>query len=91
LERTLVLADADELTVDDLPESVRTPASVGALAVQEVGDDDLSVKRHTAQLEAQLIRRALVRTGGNRTSAADLLELSPRALRYKIKDYEITD
>ena len=91
LERALVLAEASELTVEDLPETVRTPARVGPLAVPEVGDDDLSVKRHTAQLEAQLIRRALVRTGGNRTSAADLLELSPRALRYKIKDYEIVD
>jgi two-component system response regulator AtoC len=89
LERALVLAEDAELTLDDMPEHVRTPASVGALAVQGVGDDDLSVKRHTAQLEAQLIRKALVRTGGNRTSAADLLELSPRALRYKIKDYEI--
>lgn len=90
LERALVLAEDTELTLHDLPEEVCTPASVGALAVQEVGEDDLSVKRHTAQLEAQLIRKALVRTGGNRTSAADLLELSPRALRYKIKDYDIT-
>ena len=30
---------------------------------------------------------ALDRTGGNKTHAADLLELSPRALRYKIQEY----
>ena len=51
---------------------------------------DLSVKRQTAQLERFLIQRALVRTGGNRTAAAQLLELSPRALRYKIQDYGLT-
>ncbi|MGI9626811.1 MAG: sigma-54-dependent transcriptional regulator [Longimicrobiales bacterium] len=90
LERALVLAEHTEISLDDLPENVRTPAT-GSFAVEELADDDLSVKRHTAQIEAQLIRKALVRTGGNRTSAAELLDLSPRALRYKIKDYEIAD
>ena len=37
----------------------------------------------------ELIRRALLRTGGNRTRAAELLELSYRALLYKIKEYRI--
>ncbi|MFV2005811.1 MAG: helix-turn-helix domain-containing protein [Longimicrobiales bacterium] len=50
-------------------------------------DDDLSVKKHSAALERKLIQRALGRTGGNRTKAAELLELSARALRYKILDY----
>jgi two-component system, NtrC family, response regulator AtoC len=36
-----------------------------------------------------LIRRALGETRGNRTKAAALLELSHRALLYKIKDYGI--
>jgi len=30
-----------------------------------------------------------VRTAGNRTRAARLLELSPRALQYKLKEYAI--
>ena len=38
-------------------------------------------------LEAELIRRALEKTGGNRTRAAELLEISHRALLYKIKEY----
>jgi two-component system response regulator AtoC len=45
------------------------------------------VKRGTRALEERLIRAALERTGGNRTRAAELLELSYRALLYKIKDY----
>jgi two-component system response regulator AtoC len=49
--------------------------------------DDLSVKRAQRVLEADLIRRALERTQGNRTKAAELLELSPRALLYKIREY----
>ena len=49
--------------------------------------DDLSVKRRSAELERQLIEQALERPGGNRAKACALLELSPRALRYKIQDY----
>jgi DNA-binding NtrC family response regulator len=49
--------------------------------------EDLSVKRHTAALERMLIREALSRTGGNRTRAARLLDLSHRALLYKIREY----
>ena len=49
--------------------------------------EDLSVKRHTAALERMLIREALSRTKGNRTRAARLLDLSHRALLYKIREY----
>ena len=85
LERALVLAEGPRVTAADLPESVRIPNPAGPAG--RFRDDDLSVKRQTAELERFLIQRALERTGGNRTAAAELLELSPRALRYKIQDY----
>jgi two-component system response regulator AtoC len=55
------------------------------------GEGDLSVKRRTEELERRLIRRALERTRGNRTRAARLLDLSHRALLYKIRDYGLGD
>jgi two-component system response regulator AtoC len=87
LERALVLTEGTRITIDELPETVRRPApdSPGPMA----DTDDLSVKRHGARLEKHLIQLALDRTGGNRTQAAELLELSPRALRYKIQEYGI--
>jgi two-component system response regulator AtoC len=87
LERALVLSEGPVVALEDLPESVRRPApdSVGLPA----DADDLSVKRHGARMEKHLIQLALDRTGGNRTQAAELLELSPRALRYKIQEYGI--
>lgn len=84
LERALVLAEGAKVMVDDLPARVRNPSHGAMLATD---DDDLSVKRRLAELERQLIQRALERTSGNKTQAAELLELSPRALRYKIQDY----
>lgn len=86
LERSMILADGIELDVDDLPEEIRR-GDGGMGFASPFSGDDLSVKRRTAELERDLIQRALERTGGNRTKAADLLELSPRAVRYKIQDY----
>ena len=52
--------------------------------------DELSIKKGTRDLEAGLIKRALVVTAGNRTNAAKLLEISHRALLYKMKEYGIS-
>jgi two-component system, NtrC family, response regulator AtoC len=88
IERALVLTDGKSISVEDLPEAVRRPAPEGSAL--GVDGDDLSVKRHGARLERHLIQLALDRTGGNKTQAAELLELSPRALRYKIQEYGLS-
>ena len=87
LERAVVLADGPLIREQDLPDTVRAAAApAGPSRVHGT----LSVKRETRLLEEQLIRAALERTGGNRTRAAELLELSYRALLYKIKEYGIS-
>jgi two-component system response regulator AtoC len=57
----------------------------------QLASGELSVKKTMRIVEEILIRRALQRTKGNRTRAAEVLEISHRALLYKIKDYLITD
>ena len=84
LEQAAVLSEGAEMAEDALSDRLRHQG-VTVEAIYE--SDDLSVKRRSAQLERQLIQRALERTGGNRSKAGTLLELSPRALRYKIQDY----
>jgi two-component system response regulator AtoC len=83
IERALVLAEGPQIEPDQLPAAIHSPAA----AAPARDDLDLSIKRQTAALERGLIRRALERTGGNRTRAAKLLELSHRALLYKIREY----
>ena len=85
IERAIVLADGPRVTAENLPPHIRMP--VPALDGTELAEDELSVKKHNAVLERRLIRKALERTGGNKTRAAQLLELSSRALLYKIRDY----
>ena len=85
VERAVVLADGPVVQEGDLPDEVRAAPAPGALAPGR----DLSVKRAFRALEEQFIRAALDRTAGNRTRAAELLDLSYRALLYKIKEYGI--
>jgi two-component system response regulator AtoC len=88
IERAMVLAETDVLQASDLSDRIRD--ALDPVQVQ-LASGELSVKKTTAVIEQILIRRALVKTKGNRTRAADLLEISHRALLYKIKDYKITD
>jgi two-component system response regulator AtoC len=83
IERAMVMTDGEQIDVQHLSAGIRDPGSVSPAE----SDLDLSVKRRTEALERTLIVRALKQTDGNRTRAAKLLELSPRALLYKIKEY----
>ena len=83
VERAMVLTDGPQLGVEQLP-TLTAPVTRSEASVSPL---DLSVKRRTGDLERALIKEALERTRGNRTRAAKLLDLSHRALLYKIRDY----
>ncbi len=85
IERALILADGP-LDVAFLG----TVMNVRPKLVTPDTDPELSIKKATRDLEQGLIRRALGVTQGNRTNAAKLLEISHRALLYKMKEYGIS-
>ncbi len=86
LERAMVIADVPQLTAEHLSLD-QTPDSgdvqVPAMFV------DLSLKNAQKVVEKDLITRALLETGGNRTRSARLLEISHPSLLSKMKAYEI--
>jgi two-component system response regulator AtoC len=86
IERAMVLAEKDTIGADDLPERVREAKDPIQL---HLTSGELSIKKTARVIEEILIRRALQKTKGNRTRAAEVLEISHRALLYKIKDYHI--
>jgi two-component system response regulator AtoC len=88
IERAMVLAEGDQIVAQDLPDRVREARDPVQM---QLASGELSVKKTMRIVEEILIRRALQRTRGNRTRAAEVLEISHRALLYKIKDYQITD
>jgi two-component system response regulator AtoC len=88
LERAAVLSDDGWIKPSELrlPAADNVPGSEWAMTLH-FDRGDFSVKRASRALEHELIVRALQATQGNRTHAAKLLELSHRALLYKIKSF----
>ena len=91
IERALVLCETDLISIDSLPEIIRKQSAKAESAIYSapISDDNLSIKQRTRALEIDLMLRALKKTGGNRTHAAKILEISHRALLYKLKEYGI--
>ncbi|HEY0094270.1 MAG TPA: sigma-54 dependent transcriptional regulator [Archangium sp.] len=93
MERAVLLAEAERILPENLPErlwAVPAPASAPALTpTRPSSEANLSLKQAIRDLEESYIRAALRRTRGNRTRAAEVLEISHRALLYKIKEYGI--
>lgn len=89
IERAVVLADGDKIELDDLPFEIQNyRVEVPTIPLTE---EEYSIKKASRMLEMGLIRKALKKTKGNHTQAARLLEISHRALLYKIKDYGILE
>jgi two-component system, NtrC family, response regulator AtoC len=88
VERAMVLCEGDLLASEDLPERIREAEDP---IQKQLSSNELSIKKATRIIEEVLIRRALQHTRGNRTRAAEVLEISHRALLYKLKEYLITD
>jgi DNA-binding NtrC family response regulator len=102
IERTLLFADGPLIGVADLPQHLRSPGTAtplpgpapapGALPVPagETGLKDI-VRQRSAELEKEIITRALEETGGNVTRAAKLLQISRKSLQTKMKEFSLRD
>ncbi len=86
IERAIVLTDSNRITVENLPLEIQSPREEYRVSLL---NDELSIKKASRYLEKDLIKKALQKTNGNHTHAAKLLEISHRALLYKIKEYGV--
>ena len=86
IERAAILCEGGKITNSSLPSSLLSAETLKPAAGQE---EDLSIKRAEDAIERDLIRKALIKTGGNRTQAAIILEISHRSLLYKLKEFGI--
>ena len=84
IERAILLAPGDTLQIPDLPPTLKADRSPPSVFAPE---DVSSIKVASRMLEKELIERALSKTGGNRTKAAKMLEVSRPMLISRIKVY----
>lgn len=86
MEHAAIVCEGGRICNGCLPPGVRSAGPLPSLADHE---EDLSIKKAEDAIERDLIRKALARTGGNRTQAAKILEISHRSLLYKLKEFGI--
>jgi DNA-binding NtrC family response regulator len=96
IERAVVIAPTDEITVDCLRPEVRDPELAREMIMDSEGSsDDIDISRginfyeEVRRFEIDLIHRALDQTGGHQSRAARLLGLNATTLNSKIKSYNI--
>jgi len=84
LERAVIYTDGDEILVEHLSEKLRNPEIISNGDTYQATS---SLKQGKRMMEEYLINKALASTNGNKSQAADLLEISYPALLAKIKEY----
>ncbi len=94
IERAIVLAEGEMLTAKDFPMSA-IPSPLPAMVGDNFGDPQLSLQNagledQVAALEIRLIRAALEAHNLNQSAAARSLRISERAIRYKMKKYNLS-
>jgi two-component system, NtrC family, response regulator PilR len=89
LERAIVLGAGEMLGVDSLPESVRRERPVKGLDSVDIPEDGLDLEATLDSIEGRYLQRALDRTGGVQTKAADLLKMTFRQFRYKLQKHHM--
>jgi two-component system, NtrC family, response regulator AtoC len=97
MERSVLFADGPVILGASLPDAMRdrTPGPavpiaavgpLGAIAAPSGASMKEIVRQAQAELEKELIRRALEETGGNVTRAAKRLQISRKSLQVKMKE-----
>jgi DNA-binding NtrC family response regulator len=96
MERSVLFADGPVILASSLPDSLRErgPGSapiaavgpLGAIASPSGASMKEIVRQAQAELERELIARALEETGGNVTRAAKRLQISRKSLQIKMKE-----
>ena len=97
MERSVLFADGTVITAAQLPESLREKAPgtpmpiaavgpIGSIAAPSGASMKEIVRQAQAELERELISRALEETSGNVTRAAKRLQISRKSLQVKMKE-----
>lgn len=85
VERLVVLSGGNELTLNDLPESLRRERPSLEVLQLDLPPQGISLEA----VEKELILRALQKSNWNQTQAARYLDLSRKTLIYRMEKYNI--
>src|SRR5713226_1406783 len=88
VERMIALEASEVLTTKSLPEAVLLGGSIPDMTF-ELPPDGISLENHLEGIGKFFMLKALERSGGVQTQAAELLRMSFRSFRYYAKKYDL--
>jgi two-component system response regulator PilR (NtrC family) len=88
VERAIVLGAGEVLGADSLPESVRRERPLRGMDV-DLPEEGMDIEATLDGLERRYLQRALERTQGVQTKAAELLKMTFRQFRYKLQKHNL--
>ena len=83
IEHAVVMSEGDEITIDDLPMSIRNYGAKQSETTRPVDLEHLTLE----EMEKRAILNAMNKTQANFSRAARLLGITRRTLGYRIKKY----
>jgi DNA-binding NtrC family response regulator len=89
VERAVILEDGDELSMSYLPDQLTQAPTRGAAGESPDGFVLPQAGVSLERVEESFVRQAMNMAGGNQTRAAQLLNISRDALRYKLKKFGV--
>jgi two-component system response regulator PilR (NtrC family) len=90
LQRAVTMAEGSVIQPDDLMlEHVGSPAEPSIVPVEQLDAGDGSLDTVIEDIEKQMLEDALRKARYNKTKAAEILGISFRSFRYKLKKYGI--
>ncbi len=89
VERVIILADGDEIGLDDIPEPIRGRAETMESLVATIPKGDIHFDHAVEEYEKNLILQALNDTNWVKTKAAKLLKMNRTTLIEKMKKKKI--
>jgi two-component system response regulator PilR (NtrC family) len=88
VERMIALETSEVLTTKSLPEQVLLGSEIPELSY-DLPPEGMALEDHLESIAKIFMLKALERTGGVQTQAADLLKMSFRSFRYYAKKYDL--
>ena len=88
IERLVILASGDTISIEHVPDSLKTAIPCPELIPSDIPDAGLNMEELLENAERTLLQKALEKSGGVKTEAAKLLGLSFRSFRHRLQKYE---
>ena len=90
IKRAVILSETDEIRETDLSDNLKNRIQAMDYSIgTSVNKEHKFLKDTVQEIEIQMIRDALEKTGGNKQKASEILGLSRQGLIKKIKRYEL--